>query len=160
MNGSKGYRASDAGEKPDRGEVVLSLRTVQKMLPLVQRIVEDFQNSQRALARLEPELEILDAKRRTLPWPARQRRYRLKEDVAQAENGLTAAREELEVLGVTLLDAHLGRVGFPTMVNNRKAFFSWTPGEDGLRSWHFAEEMQCRPIPPAWFEELALSASR
>ena len=44
MNGSKGYQASDAGEKPDRGEVVFNLQTVQKMLPLVQRIVDDFQS--------------------------------------------------------------------------------------------------------------------
>src|SRR3989442_1867429 len=114
MNGSKGYRASDAGEKPDRGEVVLSLKTVQRMLPLVQRIVEDFLNSQKALERLQPEEEILDRKKRTLDWPGRQRRYRLKDEVAQAENALVDAREELAELAVVLLDTELGRVGFPT----------------------------------------------
>jgi hypothetical protein len=158
MNGSKGYRASDAGEKPERGEVVLSLRTVQRMLPLVARIVDDFLNNQKILGRLLPEEEMLDRKRRTLAWPERQRRYQLKEEVVRAETGLMGAREELDELGVLMLDSHLGRVGFPTMVNNRKAYFSWQPGEDGLHSWHFAEETQCRPIPPAWLKEISMSA--
>jgi hypothetical protein len=158
MNGYKGYRASDASENPDRGEVALSLGTVQRMLPLVQRIVEDFLNSQKALARLHPEEEMLDRRKRTLDWPGRQRRYRLKEEVADAEARMLAAREELEILGVVVLEAELGRVGFPTMVNNRKAFFSWHPGEDGLYSWHFEEETVCRPIPPAWLKEVGMTA--
>jgi hypothetical protein len=58
---------------------------------------------------------------------------------------------------VTLLDDDQGRVGFPTMVNNRRAYFSWRLGEDGLHSWHFAEESACRPIPAAWLKELTLS---
>jgi hypothetical protein len=159
MNGYKGYRASDASENPDRGEVVLSLKTVQRMLPLVQRIMDDFLGSQRALVRLHPEEEMLDRRKRTLDWPGRQRRYRLKEEIANAENGLLAARDELDVLGVVLLDPESGRVGFPTMVNNRKAFFCWHPGEDGLNSWHFEEETQCRPIPPAWLKEISVTAS-
>jgi hypothetical protein len=159
MNGYKGYRASDASENPDRGEVVLSLKTVQKMLPLVQRIVDDLLDSQRALVRLQPEEEMLDRRKRTLDWPGRQRRYRLKEEIARVENGLLAARDELEVLGVVLLDGEAGRVGFPTMVNNRRAFFSWHAGEDGLHSWHFEEETECRPIPPAWLKEISVTAS-
>lgn len=158
MNGSKGYRASDAGEKPDRGEVVLSLKTVQRMLPLVQRIVEDFLKGQKAMERLLPEEEILDRKKRTLDWPERQRRYRLKDELASVECSLQGAREELDGLGVVMLDSDLGRVGFPTMVNNRKAFFSWQPGEETLHSWHFAEETMCRPIPPAWLKEIGVSA--
>jgi hypothetical protein len=159
MNGYKGYRASDASENPDRGEVVLSLKTVQKMLPLVARIVDDLLDGQRALVRLHPEAEILDRRKRTLDWPSRQRRYRLKEEIAHIENGLLAARDELEMLGVVLLDPESGRVGFPTIVNNRKAFFSWQQGENGLHSWHFEEETQCRPIPPAWLKEITVTAS-
>src|SRR4051812_2009640 len=102
MNGSKGYRASDAGEKPDRGEVVLSLKTVQRMLPLVQRIVEDFLKSQRALVRLQPEEEILDGKKRTLAWPDRQRRYRLKEELASVETSLQGTCAELTELGIVM----------------------------------------------------------
>lgn len=159
MNGSMGYRASDASEKSPRREVVLSLKTVTRMLPLVQRIVKDILGRQRELARLHPEEARLDRQRRTLDWPSRQRRYQVKDDVAAAEQGLRTALEELDELGVILLDADLGRVGFPTIVNNRPAFFSWRLGEDGLHSWHFVEENTCRPIPPAWYKELQVSKS-
>jgi hypothetical protein len=158
MNGYRGYQASDAGEKPS--EIVLNLKTVQRMLPLVQRIVEDVRDCQLDLARLQPEEEMLDRKKRTLDWPGRQRRYRLKDEVANAENRLFAAHAELEELGVVLLDLDSGRVGFPTVVNNRKAFFSWQLGEDGLHSWHFEEETQCRPIPPAWLQEISMATSK
>jgi hypothetical protein len=158
MNGYRGYPASDAGEKPS--EIVLSLKTVQRMLPLVQRIVEDLRDSQLDLVRLQPEEERLDRQKRTLDWPGRQRRYRLKDEVAVAESRLSAANAELEELGVVLLDLDSARVGFPTVVNNRKAFFSWQLGEDGLHSWHFEEEAQCRPIPPAWLQEISMAASK
>jgi len=48
------------------------------------------------------------------------------------------------------LDADAGRVGFPTAVNNRPAYFSWTPGEAELEFWHFADETARRPIPKLW----------
>jgi len=156
MKGSKGNRAPDAFENPERSQVVLSLTTVYKMLPLVRRILDDILNCQKNLIRLHPEERRLDRQRRTLDWPSRQRRYQLKDEIAAVENSLTDAKEELQSLGVVLLDDDSGRVGFPTMVNNRRAFFSWQKGEEGLNSWHFAEEESCRPIPPAWLKEISL----
>lgn len=155
MNGSKGYRAPDASEKPLESLPIFSLTTVQKMLPLVGRIVDDYLHSQLAHVRLEPEEARLDRQRRDLAWPERQRRYEVKEQLTQAENSMSAAVEELDGLGVRLLDADLGRVGFPTMVNNRRAYFSWRHGEEGLHTWHFAEEEVFRPIPAAWLKELS-----
>jgi hypothetical protein len=160
MNGSKGNRAPNASDQPERGEIILSLTTVQKMLPLVRRIVDDILAGQKTLVRLQPEEDRLDRQKRTLAWPERQRRYRLKEEVAGAEQDLQDAREELDGLGVVLLDGATGRVGFPTMVNNRAAYFSWQPGEEGLHSWHFAEEEACRPIPPGWLKEISLSGKK
>jgi len=157
MSGSMGFRTSDASDKPERGDNPLSLKVVQKMLPLVQRIVDDLRANQKSLLRLQPEEERLDRHKRDLSWPERRRRYQIKEEVARADQDRESALAELRELGVSLLDADLGRVGFPTLVNNRKAFFSWHPGEDGLHSWHFADETSARPIPPAWFKEVALS---
>ncbi|MBI3411767.1 MAG: DUF2203 family protein [Planctomycetes bacterium] len=156
MKGSKGNRAPDAFENPERSQVVLSLTTVHKMLPLVRRILDDILDCQKSLLRLQPEEQRLDRQRRTLDWPSRQRRYNLKDELAAAEHRLNDAKEELHGLGVVLLDGAAGRVGFPTMVNNRPAFFSWHSGEEGLNSWHFAEEEGCRPIPPAWLKEISL----
>lgn len=157
MSGSRSYPTSDASESPERNEVVLSLKTVQKMLPLAQRIVQDITTSRRAVASLHPEEERLDRQRRTLDWPARKRRYEIKEELAKAEKELEVANLELRELGLVLLDELLGRVGFPTVVNNRRAYFSWLVGEEGLHTWRFADEDVDRPIPASWLKELSLA---
>ena len=137
-------------------ENILSLKTVQRMLPLVQRIVDDIVHSQEALDRLQPEQDRLDRVKRDLAWPERQQRYKLLEELTTASQKLQGATEELNELGVALLDSHQGRVGFPTLVNNRRAFFSWQAGEEGLHTWHFAEEHDFRPIPPSWLKEISM----
>src|SRR5437868_4542664 len=104
MSGFKGFRTSDASDKPEKGESVLSLKTVQKMLPLVQRIVDDLQNSRKALQRLEPEEEVLDRKKRDLTWPERRRRYEVKEELARADHSLNDALAELRELGLIMLN--------------------------------------------------------
>src|SRR5262249_1446517 len=153
MNGSTGNMASGAPEQG--GEIILSLSTVQRMLPLVQRIVEDILRLQKVVNALQPEQERLHRQRRTLSWPERQRRYQLQEEAADSERGLQDAFQELQELGVALLDPETGRVGFPTRVNDRPAFFSWRLNEDGLHHWHFADDGVLRPIPPAWMKELS-----
>jgi hypothetical protein len=157
MSGTKGFRTPDASDKPERGETNLNLKTVQRMLPLVQRIVDDILASNKAVERLQPQERALDRQKRVLDWPERQRRYHIKEDLAEADMSLQNALVELRELGVVLLDGDLGRVGFPTIVNNRRAYFSWRPGEDGLHSWQFADEDVTRPIPMAWLKEISFS---
>lgn len=157
MSGSKGFRTPDASDKPERGEINLNLRTVHRMLPLVQRIVGDILATRKTLARLQPEERALDREKRVLTWPQRQRRYQLKDELAQADLRMQGALSELRELGVIILDADQGRVGFPTTVNNRRAYFSWHPGEEGLHSWQFADEDMTRPIPVSWLKEISLS---
>jgi len=157
MSGSRRYPTSDASESPERGEVVLSLKTVAKMLPLVQQVANDIVNSRRTTERLQPEEERLDRQRHSLDWPGRARRYQIKEEIGRAEKDLEVALEELRELGLVLLDDLNGRIGFPTMVNNRRAYFSWHLGEDGLHHWRFADEDADRPIPPTWLKELTLT---
>jgi|DewCreStandDraft_4_1066084.scaffolds.fasta_scaffold259584_1 hypothetical protein len=152
MSGSAENMASSAYEDPSRREVVLDLTTASRMLPLVQRIVADILHSRQLLARLLPEQDILDRQRRTLDWPGRQRRYQLQEDVSATEQKMQDALAELEVLGLILEDGDSGQIGFPTLVNDSRAYFSWKPGEEGLLFWHFASEAQRRPIPASWFK--------
>lgn len=159
MNGSKGNRASDPSDKPDRNDTCLSLKTVQRMLPLVQRIVTDVLAHDKSLQRLHPEEEVLDRKKRTLDWPRRQRRYQVKDELTRLDADLGNCLEELRLLGVVLLDRDHGAVGFPTVVNDRRAFFSWQPGEDGLRHWQFADEDVRRPIPASWLKEISLTSA-
>jgi hypothetical protein len=152
MNGSKGNAAFSASGMPERQDVILNLHTAQRMLPLVQRVISDILTGRQEIDRLAPEQARLDRQKRDLVWQERQRRYRVHEEVAAAERHIQDAQEELHTLGLTVLEPEVGRVGFPTMVNDRKAYFSWQPGEGTLSSWQFAEEVMSRPIPPQWWK--------
>ena len=122
------------------------------MLPLVRRIVDDLLLSQRSLSQLQPEEDRLHRVRRTLSWPERERRYAIQEELTQLDKSIKEALSEMDGLGVALLDADEGRIGFPTKVNGKLAFFSWQPGEETLRHWHFAQDGTLRTIPASWFE--------
>jgi hypothetical protein len=152
MNGSSENATSGAFERPDGSETLLSLTTSRRMLPLVGRIIRDMTHARQVLARLQPERDRLDRKRRTLSWPERSRRYQLQEEIAAAELALQDSLAELEVLGLVLVQPQACWVGFPTVVNGRKAFFSWKPGEETLKFWHFAGETVRRLIPGTWIK--------
>jgi hypothetical protein len=122
------------------------------MLPLVERIARDVVQHHERLGRLEPEYAHLEKNRRLLAWPARARRYQLEEEIAAANAELRGVLAELEALGVVMLDSALGLVGFPTLVNERRAFFSWRPGEESLLFWNYADDLTRRPVPESWTE--------
>lgn len=141
-----------ASNKPGRGERLLTLGTARQMVPLVARIVQDILDSRHELALLRPEQVRLDRERRSLDWPERSRRYQLQDRIIAEENRLQGALEELDGLGVILLDPLKGQIGFPTLVNDRRAFFSWKLGEERLNHWHFLGEKVRRRIPASWEE--------
>jgi hypothetical protein len=126
------------------------LTIARNMVSLVQRIVQDVLQCRQELARMQPEQSWLDSQRRTLAWPQRSRRYQLQEAISAQEEHLAQALGELESLGVVLVDPVRGQVGFPTLVNGRRAFFSWRLGEEHLKHWHFVDEKVRRMIPASW----------
>jgi len=130
--------------------LVLTWGTSHAMLPLVGRIAADVVCYQNRLAELQPEQARLERHRRTLTWPERSRRYRIQDEIADLEKGMQEAFTELGGLGVALLDARSGLVGFPTIVNDRRAYFSWKPGEDGLNFWNYADDLFRQPVPESW----------
>jgi hypothetical protein len=150
MSGPNETRASEAFEKRGNHDRNLTWLAANRMLPLVQRIVADVIECQHRLAHLQPEKERLDRHRRDLTWPERSRRYQLDDEIASGERALRAAFLELDGLGLSLLDGETGQVGFPTKVNNRRAFFSWLPGEQVLSHWQYADDGERRPIPASW----------
>src|SRR5262249_49223680 len=119
-------------------------------LPLVGRIAADLVSQHRQLALLQPERARLDRRRRNLAWPERARRYQLHDEIAGLQEVHRQTLAELEALGVTLLDPMAGRAASPTIVNERPAFFSWRPGEEGLQFWNYAGDRNRRPVPETW----------
>ena len=152
MNQSPNRRTSGSSGKSRKNDVNLDLPTARQMLPLVRSIVRDIVAHQARLKRLEPEQESLDRHRRDLVWQERERRYRVKEEIADTEKDLASAVIELKRLGVFLASDGQTIVEFPTRVNGRQAAFTWQDTEEDLTSWHYAEESIRRPIPADWLE--------
>jgi hypothetical protein len=160
MNGSTENTAHDASEKPSRREPVFNLATTSKMLPLVRCIVADILAGRQRLSQLLPEQTRLDREKRLLAWPQHSRRYQLQEEIAALDRQVQGALAELASLGVTLFDRAEGRIGFPTLVNRRRAFFSWRVGEETVQYWHFPEDTgNRRPIPASWFKDADITLS-
>jgi hypothetical protein len=136
MSGFTENRASDASEQPGGEPLVLTWGAAGAMLPLVRRIAADLMRQYDRLSQSQPERDRLDRMRHTLAWPERARRYQLQEDLIAAEKEWHAAAAELEALGVALLHGPTGLVGFPTIVNDRPAYFSWRPDEEKLAFWN------------------------
>jgi hypothetical protein len=158
MNGFP-KRASNPSRPPNREVMVLDLPTVRKMLPLVRHIVADLLAVEQHLGGLLWEQGGLERNRRNLSWPERQRRYFLQDEVTRLEQQRRDAVAELEGLGVAVIDPAHGRVGFPTIVNTKPAFFSWQPGEEEVGFWHFAGDTERRrPIPVSWTKEAPLAS--
>ena len=153
MSESRSYSTSDASENPERIEVILSLPTVQKMLPLVRHIAADILAQHSAVERMQPEEARLDRRKRELDWPGRQRRYQIKEELA-ADARLQAARRVARTSRASTT-AGLAFRRWSTIAG----IFSWHPGEDALHSWQFADEDVQRPIPAAWFKEITVEAN-
>jgi hypothetical protein len=143
----KSDRASGARAKSRRRVEIVDLPTVRRMLPLVERIVSDIVQDNKDLNRFTFEQEGLDRNKRELSWPERERRYAVQGEVLRLQTRLEDEQRELDSLGAVLLGSHDGRVGFPTLVNGRRAYFSWQLGEAGVNFWHYDGEPTRRPIP-------------
>ncbi|HEY7310466.1 MAG TPA: DUF2203 family protein [Gemmataceae bacterium] len=150
MNGFTENRAPGAYERPGPHDLVLTWGACHAMLPLVGRIVADVMRGHEQLAQLRPEQERLDRQRHTLAWPERSRRYQVQEEIAAVEKDLRKVYAELEGLGVAVLHGPSGLIGFPTIVNDRRAYFSWRPGEDDVVFWNFAGDPVRHTVPESW----------
>lgn len=147
MSGPTASRAWEAFERSGSPKVMFAWARARRMLPLIRHIVADVLACREDLRRMHPEKDDLDRRRRKLGWPQRSRRYQLQEDIASTERRLAATLEELQGLGVVLLDPATGEVGFPTLIAKRRSLFSWLPGEADLGHCYVADDPRRQPIP-------------
>lgn len=148
-------KASQAEKPSSRTEPLFELPTVVKMLPLVRRIASDLLESQSEIHGLRDESCRLERLRRDLPWTERKRRYLVQETLSDVERRLRGYINELENLGVVVIELEAAQLGFPTIVNNKLAFFSWLPTEETVGHWHYdRDESRRRPVPEAWYKPL------
>jgi len=159
MSGWAEHRAFEAPQEVESREPEFTLDVARRMVALVQRVVRDLLHTQARLTVLRAEQRCLERQRRNLPWPDRRRRYQLDEEVAEQAENRRDLLAELEVLGVVLCDRRAGRIGFPTKINNRRAYFIWQPGDATIRHWRFARDKTLRTIPSTWLTTEVLSAS-
>ena len=150
MSGFTENQASEANDRSGTNDRIMTWQAGRDMLPLVGQIAQDIARLKARLDRLHPELEHLEKIRLHLDWPMRARRYQVEEDIAAVRVELSQVQAELSSLGLVVLDAEIGLVGFPTLVNDRRAYFSWHPGEDQLGYWNYADEFVRRPVPEDW----------
>src|SRR5947209_18191785 len=150
MGGSTENRASGGFAEEQAYTGAFTWNRAESMLPLVRQIVADVLGCEQRLGRMYVEKETLDRNRRSLAWAGRSRRYQLQEEVAAVEQELRGALTELEALGVVLIEAEFGQIGFPTLLHDQPAYFSWRPGDDGLLFWHYADSTTRQAVPAAW----------
>lgn len=153
-------KASQAAKPASKSEPLFELPTVIQMLPLVKRIAADLLSTRDELIRLRGEAVRLDRDRRELTWPERRHRYSLHDTISDTERRARGYVNELESLGVAVIDVATAQLGFPTIVNNKLAFFSWVPGEESVNQWHYdRDETRRRPVPEAWYKPLTQRAA-
>jgi hypothetical protein len=149
MKGSAEEKAS--GTNGNHWEdTVLTWGMAHQMLVLVNSILRDILQGRQRRVQLVGEKELLDRNRLKLAWQERSRRYELHDEICTIDREMAESRAELDRLGVALLDEEAGEVGFPTLVNDKRAFFVWRPTDESLDYWRFEGEPQRRQVPVAW----------
>ncbi len=126
--------------EPERATNLVSIELANRMLPLVRQIATDLQRQFRAVTDLKDRLSRLRRRRRK---PTRQSDSLYQDEVVQFESELAAAQEqldrystELEQLGLVVVDADRGAIGFASRIDGRDVYLSWMPGEEEVGWWH------------------------
>ncbi|MEY4392929.1 MAG: hypothetical protein RL595_178 [Planctomycetota bacterium] len=139
---------------------IMTLENAETMLPLASRVAEDLKVISSRVRLLRSEKNFYDKKKKKLNWKERRRAYEVTDELYFSELTLENIMVELKAIGVEPLIPELGLVGFPTLVNNRKAYFSWKPGEPCICYWNFSEELNRRPVPPTWYQDAKEESAR
>ena len=123
---------------------IFTLAVAWKMLPLVSRIAKDIADNNKTRRNLRQERKTATD---------RKQQYTLDDDIKDTERRIQENTEELESLGLDLLDKKVGKVGWPTIVNNSEAYFTWEPGSPTFL-WQFVGDETQHALPKDWLREI------
>ena len=130
-----------------------TVATANRTLPLVRAIVTDIVTLHRDVSERKERLKQL-RKRRGQPNDSVPDVYREEVDQIQENLALDVERlqgfvEELSDIGIELKDPEVGLVDFPTLMDGKNAFLSWSLGEPEVEFWHTSEpgSLVRQPIP-------------
>lgn len=110
-----------------------TVRTADRMLPLVRRIVEDIVAAHGRWQSALVEFDLLVSGVRSEPGAGASALEREIQRLAREIDGYTA---ELNALGVQLKDRRIGLVDFPSEREGRPVLLCWRLGEPSVQFWH------------------------
>lgn len=134
-----------------RRRIVFELPVAEQTLPLVRRILADIVESHARLRHLSLRARKLNGSERN--WSKRSESFKAHDQIKVLEKLLDDYKEELNQLGVKLLDKAHGVVGFPTIVNGSLAYLVFRNEDDGIWYWRYRDQPKLRSIPDCWYDQ-------
>lgn len=120
---------------------LVTIDEANKMLPLIQNVVEDIVRIWDCIIQKRTELECLEKN------PAREEASEIQltaQDLKLELNGfidrINGYIREIEELGCFVQEFKRGVINFPTLYVGRKVFLCWRPGDEEVRYWHELDE--------------------
>jgi hypothetical protein len=141
------------------------LSEAEGMGPLVRSILADVADAAAERVEAERHAKRAEALRSHKDYSKRLVYQQASQAVARADERISRCHQELEQLGVELVDAEDGVAGFPFKWSRnsnsrkvRKAYFLLKLSDDpmvGIQSWRFSGEREERRVPPHWLGQLS-----
>lgn len=139
------------------------LSEAQATVPLVRHILADLTSVYANVHRTRRIVRMLDGCQKSSNYACRRQIHQAQADLALAEKHLHSVTEELEDLGVAILDPARGMVGFPFFWSPsvgskrvRRAMFLLKLSDDaakGICQWRFLGESTEHAVPSHWTQE-------
>ena len=141
------------------------LSEAEGMGPLVRSILSDVADAATERTEAEKQLKRSEAFRSDADYARRVVYQHALQALQRASDRIVRCHQELEELGVDLVDAEDGVAGFPFKWSRnsnsrkvRKAYFLLKLSDDptvGIQSWRFSGEREERRVPPHWLGQLS-----
>lgn len=116
---------------------ILALNEANKMLPLLNQIVQDIMDNWSQIIAKRGELETMEKR----PHPDNADRVQvIKQDLNELIDKVNQYIKEVESLGCFVEEFKRGIINFPSLYHGRKIFLCWHPGESAVDHWHELDE--------------------